>query len=69
MMPDSFRLYQEWKSNNFMYHFAVPTFMLRYANIPVDSDQAIQFIAEIFKVAPTFAKHCLNLYYQKNTHS
>ncbi|WLP59860.1 ImmA/IrrE family metallo-endopeptidase [Bacillus pumilus] len=65
LMPDSFRLYQEWKSNSFMYHFAVPTFMLRSVNIPVEPNQAIQFIAKIFKVTPSFAKHRLNLYYQK----
>lgn len=65
MMPDSFRLYQEWKSNNFMYHFAVPTFMLRSVNIPVDPDQAIQFLTKTFKVTPSFAKHRLNLYNQK----
>ncbi|MGM0967183.1 MAG: ImmA/IrrE family metallo-endopeptidase [Bacillota bacterium] len=58
-------IFQEKQANYFAYHFCMPTFMLRRIDLPSDPKQAILQLSKIFKVTPEFAKHRLNLYYQK----
>ncbi|MEK4026335.1 ImmA/IrrE family metallo-endopeptidase [Sporosarcina sp. FSL W7-1283] len=65
-MPSSFRKLQEWQANNFMYHFCVPTFMLRSIQLPSDQRFAAALIAETFNVEFSFAEERLKRYYQKN---
>lgn len=52
--PLSFRQYQEWKANNFMYEFCVPEFMLREVIKDIDY-HPINAIIEQFNVTPEFA--------------
>ncbi|UJL46816.1 ImmA/IrrE family metallo-endopeptidase [Virgibacillus sp. NKC19-16] len=51
--------YQEWKANNFMLHFCVPTFMLQKYNI-TNINEGIPFIMEEFKVTQEMAEIRLN---------
>ncbi len=66
MAPD-FRLYQEVKADNFMYHFCVPTFMMKsyqvanYFNI----DDGVPIIAKDFNVTEEFARKRLIHYRNK----
>ncbi|WP_313431738.1 ImmA/IrrE family metallo-endopeptidase [Siminovitchia terrae] len=66
-LPVDFRLYQEVKAENFMYHFCVPTFMLEgyqvanYFNI----DDGLPIIAKDFNVTEEFAKTRLIHYRNK----
>ncbi|MGE7546065.1 ImmA/IrrE family metallo-endopeptidase [Sporosarcina newyorkensis] len=65
-MPSSFRKLQEWQADNFMYHFCVPTFMLKRLELPPDQRIAAALIAETFNVEFSFALERLNRYYQNN---
>ncbi|WP_260859221.1 ImmA/IrrE family metallo-endopeptidase [Bacillus pumilus] len=62
LMPEPFRLYQEWKAKNFMYHFAVPTFML---NNLKQHDLNEHFISENFNVSKEFARTRIDQYKNK----
>ncbi|MHC8517044.1 ImmA/IrrE family metallo-endopeptidase [Sporosarcina sp. ITBMC105] len=56
---------QEWQADNFMYHFCVPTFMLRRIRLPPDKDTAICLIARTFNVEFEFAEERLKRYLNK----
>ncbi len=56
---------QEWQADNFMYHFCVPTFMLRRLSLPSSMQQAVPLIAETFNVNYEFAEYRLSKYLQK----
>lgn len=47
---------QEWQAENFMYHFCVPTFMLRDLNLPRNRKKAIWEIQKNFNVSYEFAE-------------
>ena len=64
-MSPPFRELQEWQSDNFMYHFCVPTFLLRRIRLPSDYQAAVYVIAKTFNVEMDFAKVRLNRYRQK----
>lgn len=64
-----FRQLQEWQSNNFMYNFCVPTFMLQRIRLPPDCQEAIQLISDTFNVDYQFAEKRLDRYYQKLLYS
>lgn len=64
-MPAPFRELQEWQADNFMYHFCVPSFMLRRIRLPPDQQSAVRLIAEIFNVEITFAEERLIRYLRK----
>lgn len=46
---------QEWKADNFMYHFCVPTFMLEKLKLPRTRNETIGLIAKVFNVSHNFA--------------
>ncbi|VDG98862.1 Domain of uncharacterised function (DUF955) [Lysinibacillus sphaericus] len=60
-----FRELQEWKANNFMYHFCVPTFMLQRIRLPPEKQRAVSLIAETFQVEYQFAEKRLDRYINK----
>lgn len=66
-LPVAFRLYQEIKADNFMYHFCVPTFMLESYQIAnyFNIDNGIPIIAKDFNVTEEFAKARLIHYRNK----
>ncbi len=64
-MPSLFRELQEWQADNFMYHFCVPTFMLRALKLPAEMRRAIPIVAETFNVEYEFAEERLYRYSQK----
>lgn len=64
-MPSQFRELQEWQEDNFMYHFCVPTFMLRRIRLPPSQQSAARFIAETFNVEIPFAEERLTRYLRK----
>ena len=68
-MSFPFRQLQEWQSNNFMYNFCVPTFMLQRIRLPPDQHEAIRLIADTFNVDYQFAEKRLHKYYQKMYYS
>lgn len=47
---------QEWKADNFMYHFCVPTFMLENLKLPHTRNETIGLIAKEFNVSIEFAE-------------
>ena len=63
MMPQGLRELREFKANNFMYHFCIPTFMLRKLELP--SINTAGFIAETFGVTLLFAKVRLEHYQRR----
>ncbi|MCY7965011.1 ImmA/IrrE family metallo-endopeptidase [Bacillus inaquosorum] len=66
-MPATWTDYLEWQSNYFTYHFCIPTFMLRNINLSYIQSHAIENVAWLFKVSPSFAKKRLSIYYRKLT--
>lgn len=64
-MPVPFRELQEWQADNFMYHFCVPTFMLRQIQLPNDRRAAVRLICETFNVEYEFAEIRLEQYLKK----
>lgn len=64
-MPAPFRELQEWQADNFMYHFCVPSFMLRRIRLPPDQQSAVRLIAETFNVEISFAEERLKRYLRK----
>jgi Zn-dependent peptidase ImmA (M78 family) len=62
LLPKPFVDYQEYKARNFALHYAVPTFMLHQLELPYFRSEAIEFIADTFKVTPDFAKEKLQHY-------
>ncbi len=64
-IPPMFRELQERQADNFMYHFCIPTFMLRQLSLPSSMQQAVPLIAETFKVNHEFAEYRLSKYFQK----
>lgn len=64
-LKNDFICYQEWKANNFMYHFCVPTFMLETLQLPTLFKQAVWFIADVFKVELNFASIRLKEWLEK----
>lgn len=61
-MPPSFREYQEYKANNFMYHACVPTFML---DTLVPTALTAHNIQQLFNVEYDFALKRLEQYLNK----
>lgn len=55
-MPQSFRLFQETKANNFSLHFCVPTFMILDSGLPYTWNEATLFVMDTFNVTETFAR-------------
>lgn len=55
--------YQEAKANNFMFHFCIPTFMLRKLDLPETKKEAIYIIMKTFNVSFETAKQRL-LHYE-----
>lgn len=66
-IPLSFREYQEWKANNFAYHFCVPTFMLDEMKLDREYYKAIYQIQKAFNVDENFAKKRLDYYNSKTS--
>lgn len=64
-MNESFRQYQEAKANNFMYHAAVPTFMLDELNIMDLLPGTIYRVQKLFNVEAIFAEKRLKQYLNK----
>lgn len=61
-MRESFREYQEMKANQFMYHAAMPTFMLQ--QLPLET-MNLQQIADLFGVEIDFAHQRLSNYLER----
>lgn len=61
-MPKSFRDYQEYKANSFMYHACIPTFMLNDLNIINFSHQSVLQVQKLFNVEYKFALKRLQQY-------
>ena len=61
-IKESFRQYQEAKANNFMYHAAVPSFMLDELNILNSCSATIHKVQKLFNVEYTFAEKRLQQY-------
>jgi len=64
-MPLLFRELQEWQADCFMYHFCVPTFMLKEMELPLRINEATWFVAETFNVEIEFARKRLNMWINK----
>lgn len=58
-MSESFRQYQEFKANHFMYHACVPTFMLKKIN---HKNLTAEYISTVFNVDKDFAQKRLDQY-------
>ncbi|MCL8470528.1 ImmA/IrrE family metallo-endopeptidase [Bacillus sp. FSL W8-1202] len=65
IMPASWKRYLEYQANYFAYHFCIPTFMLRAMDIPRNLYDAVQVIADAFKVPESFAMTRINMYFNK----
>lgn len=61
-MSPSFREYQEYKANHFMYHACIPTFML---NKIKKEHLSVEFVMKLFKVEQEFARARLIQYISK----
>ncbi|PIC87941.1 hypothetical protein CSV72_01985 [Sporosarcina sp. P20a] len=64
-MTPPFRELQEWQADNFMYHFCIPTFMLKHIRLPPDQQAAAYVITQFFNVELKFAEERLNRYLRK----
>lgn len=64
-MPEDFLQLQEFQARFFALHFCIPTFMLLNLRLPNVRGQAIDFIAETFKVTRMFAKKRLEVFENK----
>lgn len=61
-MSPLFREYQEFKANNFMYHFCMPTFMLDELEIYDCTTQTVMQLQGLFNVEYEFALKRLTQY-------
>lgn len=59
-----FKQMQENQANAFMYHFAVPSFILNKIDIPNSLYEGVPFISRNFGVSYDFAHHRLEMYYR-----
>ncbi|MGM0969395.1 MAG: ImmA/IrrE family metallo-endopeptidase [Bacillota bacterium] len=59
-----FKQMQENQANAFMYHFAVPSFILNNINLPNSIYDAVPFISNDFGVSYEFAHHRLEMFYR-----
>lgn len=64
-LPKMYIEYQEHKANQFMYHSAIPTFMLDRLNIFDCSIHNIRLVQQTFHVEENFATKRLNQYIQR----
>ncbi len=55
IMPESFRLLQEYQARNFALHFCVPTFMLLNQKLYKERAQSVDLIAKTYSVTHEFA--------------
>ncbi|MTD30196.1 ImmA/IrrE family metallo-endopeptidase [Planomicrobium sp. YIM 101495] len=55
---------QEWQADNFMYHFCIPSFMLRRMNLPDNERDAVWLLQEVYGVTAEFAQKRLQQYMQ-----
>lgn len=60
---------QEWQAETFMYHFCVPTFMLRALELSRDRKKAIWRIQKTFNVSYEFAEIRLDKFTQKHAYA
>lgn len=60
---------QEWQAESFMYHFCVPTFMLRTLDLPRDRRKAIWEIQKAFSVSYEFAEIRLEKFTQQRAYA
>ncbi|WP_342505909.1 ImmA/IrrE family metallo-endopeptidase [Sporosarcina sp. FSL K6-2383] len=68
MHPLFMRL-QEWQAESFMYHFCVPTFMLRDLDLPRNRKKAIWEIQKAFNVSYEFAEIRLEKFTQQHAYA
>lgn len=64
-LPSLFRELQENQANAFMYHFAVPSFMLKNIRLPATKRESISLISDLFQVTYPFAEKRLDMYLRK----
>ncbi|CAI6230284.1 Peptidase-M78 domain-containing protein [Bacillus subtilis] len=64
-LPSLFRELQENQANAFMYHFAVPSFMLKNIRLPSTKRESISLISDLFQVTYPFAEKRLDMYLRK----
>lgn len=64
-MSPLFRVYQEHKANNFMYHACIPTFMLEELQVYDYTHKTVLKIQELFNVEYEFALRRLKQYHNK----
>lgn len=64
-LPSLFRELQENQANAFMYHFAVPSFMLKNIRLPSTKWESISLISDLFQVTYPFAEKRLDMYLRK----
>lgn len=68
-MTESFRLYQEYKANQFMYHACIPTFMLDDLKINDYTYKTVLKVQHLFNVEFHFALKRLEQYIHKKYYS
>ncbi|MEH7674446.1 ImmA/IrrE family metallo-endopeptidase [Bacillus pumilus] len=59
-----FKQMQENQANAFMYHFAIPSFILNKIDIPNSIYEAAPYISSNFGVSYNFAHHRLEMFYR-----
>ena len=59
-----FKQMQENQANAFMYHFAVPSFILNNINLPNTIYEAVPFISNNFGVSYEFSRHRLEMFFR-----
>lgn len=64
-IPQMYVEYQEHKANQFMYHAAIPTFMLDNLNINDCTLENVRLVQQLFHVEEAFAIKRLNQYIQR----
>lgn len=55
LLPDNFRMLQEWQASHFALYFCIPGFMLDNIDLPYSKQEAILKVMKIFHVTPRFA--------------
>ncbi|MCY8513501.1 ImmA/IrrE family metallo-endopeptidase [Bacillus atrophaeus] len=64
-LPPLFRELQENQANAFMYHFAVPSFMLKNIKLAATKRESISLISDLFQVTHPFAEKRLDMHLRK----
>ncbi|MFF5994833.1 ImmA/IrrE family metallo-endopeptidase [Lysinibacillus sp. KU-BSD001] len=64
-LPQSFVEYQEYKANHFMYHAAMPTFMLRELPLQDATTNNVRLVQQLFNVEQDFAEKRLTTYLER----